>query len=304
MAYYTGTVTSSDAFLDEIKAKALLNGWTLANDAVLGSPLTREVYLTSSEGHVVSFKLYPQSGTSSKTMNVMMNIADSYDGGLSFHNQPGSYALENTGNINDNCCFLYRETYSAVYHLTVDSRKISCVYKNNECWLPFYVGKYLPYDTVGTYPNPYFIGGNVAYDYTILDTYDFITNRGDFDYFTITSEVYNVPAVKLSDNSWAKIKNDTSSTSNCIIPSHQFRAVDRLLPNLDGSYTLLPFIINQRIDASTRGNFLGELDGMFTSSPIGLFGGRIINDGVNDYIACPASTSQQIVYGYILMRLA
>lgn len=291
MAWETGTATDHDDLLDKLKTflttKAALvsanQQWVVLKDEIISSD--RYVYfrgpgLADNDQIHVNIRRFLNVGAGA--YNWEFKGATSYDGGLSYGDQPGTHDYS----------FLCLANVSMTYWFFANGRRFVVIAKIGTIYTSAYAGLIMPYALPSEYPYPLFIGAT-SYLYSSLYS-DTLYTYGFWKGAYLSG---SSAAVKLRtpNGFWLNlIATGTPVDDGRIWPGSESLSITK---NVDGSYSLLPTIVYSGT-WDTKDVF-GELDGIFVVSGIDLFSEdtltingdvylvfqSIENTGINDYVA-------------------
>ena len=297
MSYFTGKATGTNDLLDIIKDKSINQGYVLNRDRVEGSPLTRELILTTYNGTMIGFKIHNISTSYAgydfeENVNLQLNAGPTYDDLQTFSDQPNSFLSVNNENTGAFC----REN-EITYHLSITAGRILCAYSIENYYYTFYLGNYWAYDTPVNLPNPVFISGNNNYE-TSRETLsesgssNFIGGNG---YETGTIDNFQNWIMQQSNSSWT-----SSSLKLCMAPFLDGSSnADDIIFNKDGSILLYPVTLSN----NEKNYLFGELDGVYMITPYAGKEGDVINDGENDYLIIKSKTTGRYSDGLFAIKL-
>lgn len=276
MAWETGTATDYDDLLDKLKTflttkaalVALNQEWTVLKDEIISDD--RYVYfrgpgLAGNDQIHVNIKRYYSSGTGA--YNWEFKGATSYDGGLSFANQPGVSGY----------CYLCLANLSMTYWFFANGRRFIVIAKIGSVYTSAYGGLIMPYALPSEYPYPMFIGTSSYRSDELYTnaTYTYAFWKGAYLYST-----YAAVKLRLPDGFWLNLVAYGSPDDDGRV--WPFSSNLNITKNADGSYSLLPAIIYS--NTHDEKDVFGELDGVFNVSGIDLFSEDTLTIGGDTYI--------------------
>jgi hypothetical protein len=211
--------------------------------------------------------------------------AAGFSSALSFANQVGSSPISYVA------CWDSPMTYWIV----ASGRRFVVVIKVSTTYHAIYGGLILPYGTPSQYPYPLFIGAENATNLRWSDTS--VGNRQFVDPGATSTATNTGVNLMFPDGSWQYFSNFTNSSGNDSLNTTTNRSiwpyaggenateVDNRLremrDNIDGTYTLLPLILNCALPSR---QVFGELDGCYWVSGFGNAAENIVTISGQDYL--------------------
>jgi hypothetical protein len=262
MAIETGTVLGHNALMDSLKIFLLAQNWTVEKEEFL------------QDGRYVYFK-GPDILTGTITINAHINIrlfesvpgdyynweisgAIGFDANEPFYGQPQSNPL-----VNNAIPIMPLYQHNIDYRFIANNRRFIVIAKISTVFTSMYAGFILPYATPSEYPYPIFIGAT-----TRVRSYRFSNDTYWMGGFYDPS--FGCAYIRHFDGEWIMCANYTDIVGNksrqafdAYIWPYRSEVNDKIINNVDGSYTLLPCIVLTRING---GDVYGELDGVFACS--------------------------------------
>lgn len=268
----------------------LAERWTILKDTS-NLPASREVYLRG-PGLSGTDSIYVNLRTNRNDANLIYNLeirgAVGFDTNETFEEQPQSSPSQ----------FVLLDNLAFNYWFVGSGRRFIVVAQIQTTWQHGYAGLYLPFATPAEFPYPMFIGGS--------------TSRSDIEYrndtFAISAywDAANSAYVLHRDNTWLLVQNISTAASSrtpltgrttVMYPYSTY--MNNLAANIDGSYTLIPIVIET---TNFGGNSYGELEGIFAVSGNLQLPGSIIDIGGVDYLV--AGNSNRIgIASFAALRL-
>lgn len=296
MAWVTGSATDYDDLMDKLKTFLTTNAalvaagqnWTVLKDEEPASD--RYVYFkgpglaNTDEIHVNLRRFYSAVGG---VYNWEFQGATSYDGGLSYDNQPGS----------NETCFFCLSNGTMTYWFFANGRRFIVIAKIGTVFVSAYAGFILPYALPSEYPYPLFIGATSYLESRSYSESDYYTSafwKMGYGYRnTVEGRVDSAVQLRLVSGLWLPFKQNYVATydlnAGMIWPyrSNNFSSntdlgIGNLTKNTDGSYSILPVVLYSST-YDTKDVF-GELDGVYHTSGIDLNSEDTLTIGGDTYL--------------------
>jgi hypothetical protein len=296
MAWVTGSATDYDDLMDKLKTFLTTNAalvaanqnWIVMKDEIITD---RYLYLrgpglaNNDQIHVNIRRFYSAAGGA---YNWEFRGATSYDGGLSYENQPGS----------NETCFFCLSNGTITYWFFANGRRFIVIAKIGTVFVSAYAGFILPYALPSEYPYPLFIGATSYLESRLYSESDYYTSafwKMGYGYAnSVEQRVDSGVQLRLISGLWLPFKQNNAGTYNLnagnIWPYYSAEyygntdlGLGNLTKNADGSYSILPVILY----SSTYGtkDVFGELDGVYHVPGIDLNSEDTLTIGGDVYLA-------------------
>jgi hypothetical protein len=279
MPYQKATSTSHTDLYEDVRAFLTNSGggpgweelrYTLAPSVgVLRSVLFRASGLSEDQDIHMGLSLHADVGLDTYALGLFMFKA--YVPSLADLEQPGISPV------------VYHSVWntSIPYTLIANGQRMMLRSKISTTYPACYMGKFLPYGTPSEYPNPYYVGANVALPTTRWSS----TSENNRNFFDPGEGAY----VLRPDGQWYAVSNFYESSGESEQGNGNFcwpyagritnSPRDRyreLRQNIDGTYPLRPIILHGDAPAN---EILGELDGAFAVTGFGNASENVVNFG-------------------------
>jgi hypothetical protein len=287
MSIATGTASGYTDLLDKL-ATFLTGapGWTqLAVNTTSygynGDTVDKEYFFKApglSGSEVIYLNVQAFHNTSAGYYNWRLAGALGYNASQPFAAQPGVSPFG----------FMPAWTGSIPYTFIANGQRVIVIAQVGTVFESCYLGKFNPYGSPSQYPYPVAIGGSAAAANTLYSDTSY-NHQAFFDPLQLN--------ICMPDNSWTYARNnDTGGSGQNAITVWPWRYGSQntqqptwLQANLDGSYPLFAARIEERqpqgYGVTATPNLLGELDGVFFTSGVGLSQGSTITVGSATYLA-------------------
>ncbi|HHK8643138.1 TPA: hypothetical protein ACQYFB_004597 [Vibrio parahaemolyticus] len=273
--YINSTALNYSDLLNQIKTKAIENGWNTVHDTVdelvLSAPLN---------ACIVGFK--ESSSATEDYYNFELQAFKSYDSSKPFHEQLGAIPKHGfNGHSSGDCPRLTLSNEPLEYWLSISDRRILIVVKVSNFYVSAYLGLLLPFGSPVDYENPIFVGGNrdseSNIDYRLNRWSETDSGNSNFMFGDVSSA--GSAKVLGVDGKWQDVT--TSSADASVFPykiDNGHGGVSELGKTLDGKYPLIQCLVFSKEEDGGRGSWLGALEGVFATSSENNFNENTIDD--------------------------